>query len=69
MNATQWRTELEELFQSLKTGKIKPPVATEMNNTMGKVIALTKLEMDYHRLCQLQGDKAPKIALLASSNK
>lgn len=65
MNASEWRTELEELYQGLKSGRVKPPVACEMNNTIGKVINLTKLELEYHRMVQQYGSKAPKIPLLS----
>lgn len=64
MNASEWRTELEELYQGLKKGSIKPQVACEMNNTIGKVINLTKLELEYHRMLQQYGDKTPRIPLL-----
>lgn len=63
MNANDWRNELEELYAGLKSGKIKPPTACEMNNTAGKVIALAKLELEYARLRR----ESPTIPLLAGT--
>jgi hypothetical protein len=67
MNAQGWRKELEDLYLGLKSGKIKPSVATEMNNTIGKVINLTKLELEYSRMVHQMGAAAPKIPLLADA--
>jgi hypothetical protein len=69
MNAQEWRTELEELYLGLKQGKIKPPVACEMNNTIGKIINLTKLELEYHKMTRQMGDASPTILLLEQSDK
>lgn len=47
--ANDWMKELEALYEGQKTGKIKPPAAVEMNNTIGKVINLAKLQLEYQR--------------------
>lgn len=63
--SADWLRELEELYDGQKAGRIKPVQAVEMNNTVGKVIALTKLQLEYARV-QATG-KAPRIALLENT--
>jgi hypothetical protein len=44
------RAELSEVFAQLKVGAITPAVATEMNNSAGKIINTVKLELEYAAL-------------------
>lgn len=64
MNAKEIHQELEELFKGLKSGKIKPPQACEMNNAVGKMINLAKLQIEYTRLQRELGPSAPNIPAL-----
>lgn len=67
MNATKLQQELSELYMGLKSGKIKPPVACEMNNAAGKMINLAKLQLDYMRLGKASTETANRIGLLEST--
>ena len=49
-NITELRSELSKVFQELKKGEIEPKVASEMNNSAGKIINTLKVEMDYAEL-------------------
>ena len=64
MNANELQKELSELFMSLKSGKIKPPVACEMNNAAGKMIGLAKLQLEYARLGKQSTETGNRIGLL-----
>ena len=64
MNANELQKELSELFLSLKAGKIKPPVACEMNNAAGKMIGLAKLQLEYARQGQPASMTGNRIGLL-----
>jgi hypothetical protein len=63
-NAKDWLKELEDLYEGQKTGRIKPVQAVEMNNTIGKVISLTKLQLENQKLQGSLGDKAPRVPML-----
>jgi hypothetical protein len=39
--------ELSELYEGLKTGAIDVKVATEMNNTAGKIINAQRVQLEY----------------------
>ncbi len=67
MNANELQKELSELYQALKSGKIKPPVACEMNNAAGKMIGLAKLQLEYMRLGKGTPTSENRIGLLESS--
>ena len=67
MNANQLQKELAELYQNLKTGAIKPPVACEMNNAAGKMIGLAKLQPEYMRLGKAAPSDTNRIGLLEST--
>ena len=67
MNANELQKELAELYQGLKSGAIKPPVACEMNNTAGKMTSLAKLQFDYMRFCKETPSDANRIGLLEST--
>lgn len=49
-NITDLRNELSQVFSELKTGELKPKVATEMNNAAGKIINTVKIQLDYANL-------------------
>ena len=51
-NATYWMEYLERLAEGQERGTIKPVLAVEMNNTVGKVIALAKASMDAQRMAE-----------------
>ena len=42
--------ELSELYEGLKTGAIDVKVATEMNNTAGKIINAQRVQLEYAEL-------------------
>lgn len=44
------RDELSIVFTELKTGELKPKVATEMNNAAGKIINTVKVQLEYASL-------------------
>lgn len=64
-NITALRDELLEVFDGLRTGKIKPPMAKEINNTAGKIIGSVKVQLEY---CKLSSIK-PEIAFLLDGKK
>lgn len=45
-------TELTKVFDGLKDGSIPPEVATELNNTCGKIINASKVQLMYAALRQ-----------------
>lgn len=49
-NITALRDELLEVFDGLRSGKIKPPMAKEVNNTAGKIIGSCKVQLEFHKL-------------------
>jgi hypothetical protein len=49
-------TELSELYEGLKTGVIDVKVATEMNNTAGKIINAQRVQLEYADLRKEQPD-------------
>ena len=49
-------TELSELYQGLKTGAVDVKVATEMNNTAGKIINAQRVQLEYAELRKEQPD-------------
>jgi len=51
---TSLRNELLELFDNLRSGKIKPAMAKEINNTAGKVIGSVKVQLEYCKLAQIK---------------
>lgn len=60
-NMTELRDELAAVFESLKTGDIKGKDAKEMNNAAGKIIASTKVQLEYFALRK----ETPDIPFLA----
>jgi hypothetical protein len=59
-NITELTTQLTELFTDLKTGAVDVKVATEMNNTAGKIISAQKVLLEYAALTKT----TPKIPFL-----
>ncbi len=57
---TDLRNELITVFKQLKSGELTPAVATELNNAAGKIIATTKVQLDY----AAQREEKPSIAFL-----
>ena len=47
---TDLRNELCNTFDDLKAGNITPKVASEMNNSAGKIINTLKVQLDYHTM-------------------
>jgi hypothetical protein len=49
-------TELSELYDGLKTGTVDVKIATEMNNTAGKIINAQRVQLEYAELRKEQPD-------------
>lgn len=49
-NITDLRNELLEVFDGLRNGKVKPPMAKEINNTAGKIIGSCKVQLEFSKL-------------------
>ena len=49
-NITDLRNELCDTFDDLKAGNITPKVASEMNNSAGKIIHTLKVQLEYHTM-------------------
>ena len=49
-------TELSALYHSLKDGTIEVKIATEMNNTAGKIINAQRVQLEYAELRKEQPD-------------
>lgn len=45
-NAEYWMEYLERLAEGQESGTIKPAEASEMNNTVGKVVSLAKATLE-----------------------
>lgn len=48
--------ELSELYEGLKNGTVDVKVATEMNNTAGKIINAQRVQLEYAELRKEQPD-------------
>lgn len=59
------RTSLSELFEGLKSGAADVKVASEMNNTAGKLINTLKVQLDYAALRK----EEPNIPFLNADKK
>lgn len=59
-NANELRAELARVFDELKTGQIKPAEAAELANLAGKMIASSKVQVEYYALRK----EAPSIEFL-----
>lgn len=49
-NMDEVRTELTNIYNDLRAGKIKHHEAGEMNNSCGKIINSVKMELEYYAL-------------------
>ena len=49
-------TELSELYDGLKNGTMDVKIATEMNNTAGKIINAQRVQLEYAELRKEQPD-------------
>ena len=49
-------TELSALYEGLKTGTFDVKIATEMNNTAGKIINAQRVQLEYAELRKEQPD-------------
>ena len=49
-------TELSALYNALKEGTIEVKIATEMNNTAGKIINAQRVQLEYAELRKEQPD-------------
>ena len=49
-------TELSALYEGLKTGAVDVKIATEMNNTAGKIINAQRVQLEYAELRKEQPD-------------
>ena len=64
--ADQMMLELQTVFEKLKTGEMEHKVAAELHNGVGKMIALTRAQLEYHTLrkespsMQFFGSNAPQ---------
>ena len=55
-------TELSSLYEGLKNGTVDVKVATEMNNTAGKIINAQRVQLEYAELRKEQ----PNIVFMSS---
>lgn len=49
-------TELSALYEGLKNGTVDVKIATEMNNTAGKIINAQRVQLEYAELRKEQPD-------------
>jgi len=49
-NITELRQALTKLFDQIRDGSVDVKVASEMNNTAGKIISSLKVQLDYAEL-------------------
>lgn len=59
-NITDLRKELCKTFEGLRDGLIEPKIATEMNNSAGKIIHTVKVQLEYASLA----GKKPSIVFI-----
>ena len=62
-NITELTVQLTDLYNALKDGTIDVKVASEMNNTAGKIINVQKVQLEYAAL----RDESPVIPFLSST--
>ena len=62
--SADWLKEIEDLYDGQKCGRITPPKAVEMNNTIGKLIALSKLQLEYNKMQSQLKEKGAAIPML-----
>jgi hypothetical protein len=57
--------QLSDLYEGLKSGTIEVKVATEMNNTAGKIINTQRVQLEYAAL----RNEEPEIAFMQTKAK
>lgn len=68
-NAQYWMEYLERLAEGQERGTIKAPQAVEMNNTVGKVIALAKACLESQRMKAKSANMMPIPSLEFNSSE
>lgn len=63
--ANEMILEVQAIFYGLKAGEVKLKDAAEMHNSVGKMIGLTKLQLEYAALRK----EAPDLPFLADKSK
>lgn len=66
--AQDWANEIEQLYESQKSGKTEPKIAREMNQTIKTLISLTKLKLQYIKDKRSSGDGVAVAMLEEASN-
>jgi adhesin HecA-like repeat protein len=61
-NISELTTDLSALYGQLRDGTVDIKLATELNNTAGKIISAHKVQLAYHAL----RDEKPTIPFLAA---
>jgi len=64
-NIQELRDNLTEVFNGLRDGSISPQVATELNNSAGKIISSIKVELEYYGLRK----ESPEIEFIKQTMK
>ena len=62
---SELRDELALLFSAIRTGELDIARAAEMNNSAGKMINASKVQLEYYAL----RDEAPNIPFLREESK
>ena len=63
-NIAELTTDLGSLYAELRNGTVDIKLATELNNTAGKIISAHKVQLAYHAL----RNEAPDIPFLAAES-
>lgn len=61
-NIAELAQDLSALYKELRQGSVDIKLASELNNTAGKIISAHKVQLAYHAL----RDEAPEIPFLAA---
>lgn len=61
-NICELSADLARLYGELRSGEVDIKLATELNNTAGKIISAHKVQLAYHAL----RDEKPSIPFLAA---
>jgi len=63
-NIVDLRDQLAEVFGGLRSGKISPEIASQLNNSAGKIIKSIQVEIEYNRARK----QVPKIDFMEHVN-
>lgn len=63
-NIVELTGDLGKLYSELRAGAVDIKLATELNNTAGKIISAHKVQLAYHAL----RDEAPEIPFLSAGS-